>query len=178
MSTAWLENLDPKDRDRAARLRAVFARLGADAPEAWASSEIQEDFPQLACFLILRRLWSEQIDTYRANPRWSDIVVQAARRNPTGAFADAGQALERLLELGAERTDIASIARVVAYETVFGVLELIDEGRDPELPSSDNLPGWLLVENDLTKGPTSRVIDGLHESLLSLDPSRREGQPG
>jgi hypothetical protein len=63
---------------------------------------------------------------------------------------------------------------MVAYESMFAVLERIDEGCDPEV--GDDLPGWLLVETDAEGEPTQRQI-GLHESFLSLDPSGREGRP-
>ncbi|GAA1607934.1 hypothetical protein GCM10009733_000060 [Nonomuraea maheshkhaliensis] len=69
-----------------------------------------------------------------------------------------------------------------AFETVFGVLYRLDE---PDLAEDDvpetlqeQLPSWLLVEvagDDLV--PTGRTLVGLHEDLVGLDPSGRNGRP-
>jgi hypothetical protein len=108
---------------------------------------------------------------------WIEEAVQWASQDASGQFADGGQAIARLLRLGAQREDIASIARMVAYEAVFGVLSVIDDGLDPEHLDDESLPGWLLIEDDPTNGPTGRVVGGLHEDILMMDPSGREGRP-
>jgi hypothetical protein len=71
--------------------------------------------------------------------------------------------------------DLGSIARMVAYETAFGVLNRVDEGYDPE--AAEGAPGWALIETDADGNPTDRHVRGLHESVLSMDPSGREGKP-
>jgi hypothetical protein len=81
------------------------------------------------------------------------LILDATTR-PGSAFTDAGEALSRLLAAGADRHDLNAVARAVIYEAVFDVLYMLDD------------PG---------------VDDGnvfmLHESLLSADPSGREGRP-
>lgn len=57
----------------------------------------------------------------------------------------------------------------------FTVLNIIDEGYDPD--GNEQLPHWILVEETANGKRTGRVVGGLHESLLSLDPSGREGRP-
>jgi hypothetical protein len=141
--------------DLVARMRD----LGVEDPEGWAQSELQGDIPQEARWLILRRIWAECIDGWTAD----DLsAVPAARR-----AVDAGAAPE----------DVVRAMRAAAYEAAFGVLALIDEGYDAEAPA--DAPGWRLNEvrfDEAEDGlPSGRVVAGLHESVLSADPSAREG---
>lgn len=64
---------------------------------------------------------------------------------------------------------------MIAFETAFGVLNRIDEGYDPA--AGDDAPGWTLIETDADGTPTGRPVGGLHEDVLSLDPTGREGKP-
>ncbi len=181
MEQDWLASLDQETRLRAERMIEVMRTLGADDPEGWVGSEIRGNIPQLARFLVLRRLWPEVIDRYRNHPSWIDDQILQSEADPTGYFADAGLALRRMRAAGVSEKDIASVARMVAYEAVFGVLDVIDEGYDPELEEAHPtwaLPGWELVEVPADERQTRRHVGGLHESILSMDPSGREGRPG
>ncbi len=171
----WPASLDAPARERAERLIRRMEQLGAPDPAEWVYSEMTEDIPQLAIFLVLRRLWPEHIDSWRDSPHWIPNMIRAAEVDPTDYFADAGQALKRLIAAGVREEDIKSIARFVAYETTFGVLVTLDDGCDPD--SLEEGPGWALMETDAEGNLTGRQIDGLHESILSLDPSGREGRP-
>ena len=133
-----------------------MTELGASDPAGWAHSEITQGIPQQARFLFLRSMWPDLIDPYRDE--------EAIRRIP---------AVARLLDAGASLIDVVTALRAVAYETACGVVERIDEGRDVDAP--DDSPGWALVETDESSNLTGREIGGLHESLLSLDPSGNEG---
>ncbi|MFI7423269.1 hypothetical protein [Nonomuraea sp. NPDC049684] len=76
---------------------------------------------------------------------------------------------------GADRDDLARLARASAYEAVFGLLyRLTAHGQDDEAP--DNSPGWRLMETTATGELTGRAVRSLHEDLLGMDPSGREGQ--
>jgi hypothetical protein len=130
--------------------------LGADDPAGWAASEIEEGIPQQARFLFLRRIWPDAIDGWR---RGEEI-----RRIPAGA---------RLLDSGASQDDLATMLRAAAYEAAFTVVDRIDGGYDPDAPS--DAPGWALMEVGPDDNLTGRVIGGLHESLLGVDPSGRDG---
>jgi hypothetical protein len=145
------------------RLTNVFESLGADDASGWASSEIRENIPQLARFLVLRLLWRYAID------RWA-----------TTDELDGVPAARRLLAAGADRADVVRLARHAAYGAVFSTLYRIDEGYDPET-TIDGLPGWQLMEaieidhsGDVEL--TGRVVGGLHESILMMDPSGHEGR--
>jgi uncharacterized protein (DUF2267 family) len=130
----WFATLPAAQQARANELVSMLRALNADDPESWAQSEISEDIPQLARFLVLRRIWPEYIDSWTREPdRWIMRSVDGAGHNPQGHFADAGAALRRMTERGVSPADIASVARMVAYETAFAVLDHIDEGHDPDL---------------------------------------------
>lgn len=131
--------------------------LGAPEPESWAQSELEEDFAQQARFLFLRPIWAEAIDS------WG--TADNIRKYPAGA---------RLLDAGASPLDLATMLRAVAYETAFYMLDRIDAGGDLSAP--EDAPGWVLMETKDEAGePPGRDLGGLHEDILSLDPSGREG---
>jgi hypothetical protein len=133
--------------------------LGADDPEGWARSELEEDLPQEARWLVARRVWLDCINSWTA-----DTVALIP-------------AVQRAVDAGAAPSDVAQAMRVAAYEAAFGVLSLIDEGYDPGAP--EDAPGWALVEVRFDGREESelsgRILDGLHEDVLGADPSGREG---
>lgn len=139
----------------AADLTRRMADLGAPDPEDWALSEIAEDIPQQARYLVLRNLWPDAIDG------WSK---DALRRVPAAA---------RLLAQGVSAAQVTAVIRVAAYEAVFTVLSVIDEGCDPAAPP--DAPGWALIETDSQGNATGRQVVGLHEDILMLDPSGTGG---
>ncbi|MEU1392172.1 MULTISPECIES: hypothetical protein [unclassified Nonomuraea] len=148
------------EADRAAVLASqnLFATLGADDPQEWAASEISEDIPQLAGFLALRRIWPDLINGW-ATPEALEGIPAAAR----------------LLADGADPTDLARVAQVAAYEKAFSLLHsLTAHGRDDDAPT--DTPGWRLMKTTPSSELTGRAVQSLHESLLTMAPSRREGQ--
>jgi hypothetical protein len=56
-------------------------------PRAGAHSEVAENIAQLARFLVLRRLWRWQIDTWGADTAWIQRMIGEAERDQTGFFA-------------------------------------------------------------------------------------------
>lgn len=142
---------------RLSELTARMEQLGVDDPAGWARSEITENIAQQARYLFLRHLWPEAIDGWRDPAVLSRVSATA-----------------RMLEQGANPDDLSRAMRLAAYEAVFTVLSILDEGFDPDAP--EGAPGWRLMET----GPpsdqlTGRDVGGLHEDVLSLDPSGREG---
>jgi hypothetical protein len=161
------------EADRFDKLVSRFRGLGADDPEGWARSEVSENIAQLARYCFSALLWREEIDRW-SDPAWIDTFVTQTERDPEAPFADAGIALRRLRDLGASPIEIGRIGRAIAYEVVFGVLSHLDDGGDVEL--GDEFPGWRLMELD-GEELTGRDVGGLHEEILSMDPSGREGRP-
>ena len=72
----------------------------------------------------------------------------------------------KLQEAHVSAKDLGAIARLVAYSTAFGVLNLLDAGSDKGAVGAT--PGWSLRETDTDGNLTGRDIQGLHESLLSI----------
>jgi hypothetical protein len=103
---------------------------------------------------FLREVWDTVINA-QMRGHWIDNAIAAAQKNPQASFADAGEALERLLAAGASRRDISLVVRAAVYEAAFSLLYMLGD------------PG---VDND--------DVFMLHESLLSADPSGHEGRPG
>ncbi|WP_229815854.1 hypothetical protein [Streptomyces lucensis] len=153
---AWLNSLDAGGRAAAESLRARFEALGAVDGGDWAKSEICEDLPHLARFMLLRSLWRGPIGS------WSG----------PDAF-DQLPAAQRLLAAGANEEDLVRLAQVIAFEAVCATLDELDSGSDVNVSGID--VGWLVMESAEDGSPTGRALSGLHEDLLSMDPSGRDG---
>jgi hypothetical protein len=103
---------------------------------------------------FLKHLWQHNINSCMQE-HWIDNSIRDSERRPDAPFADLGATLKRLLALGATRRDLSLVARASAYESVFGTLYALSD------------PG--VEDND---------VEMLHESLLTADPSGKEGRPG
>ena len=128
--------------------------LGAPDPEEWASSELSEGIPQTAAFVALRNLWPDLIHP------WRDAEV-LARVPASRALLDAGVAPEA----------VSQAMCLAAFPRVIGTLWELTGGG--EIPAG--APSVRLIEIAPDGTATGREVSGLHESLLSLDPSGEEG---
>lgn len=153
---AWLNTLDASQRAAAESLRSQWEALGVSECADLIRWEICEGSPQLARFMLLRSLWRAAIDG------WSE---------PTSF--DQLPAAQRLLAAGADRDDVARLARAAAYEAVFATLYELDTRSDVNAPGVD--AGWIVMETGEDGSPTGRALADLHEDLLTLDPSGRDG---
>lgn len=144
-------------------LGGLFEALGADDPQGWAESEDEENLPQLARYRLLRMVWQD-IDAWsQTAPHW----VEAYRREGV-----AGGAVERAVRLGLTPAELGEIAREVARETAFGLLQGLDDPARGDLPpgTEGRLPGWRLGELSARGEPTGRVLGALHEDLNETEP--------
>ncbi|MEU4131071.1 hypothetical protein [Streptomyces wuyuanensis] len=82
-------------------------------------------------------------------------------------------AARRLLDAGADKDDLVLLARAVAYEAVFAAVDELDRGGDVNVSGAD--VGWVVMESGEDGSPTGRLLSGLHEDLLTMDPSGRDG---
>ncbi len=101
---------------------------------------------------LLQKLW-KRIDAYGKPDALDGIMTWV--NAPDEPFGDAGPAMARILAAGASKSDLGIVLRYVAYGAVFDALYCIED-----LDADQN------------------NLEGLHEYLLSADPSGREGRSG
>jgi hypothetical protein len=89
---------------------------------------------------------------------WSSKLVPSKRV--------AAEALRRQFE--ALRAADAS-----SYEAVFAAMDELDGGGDVKVSGVD--VGWVVMESGEDGSPAGRRLSGLHEDLLVVDPSGRDG---
>lgn len=187
MSDAF-SHLSAEDRRRAEALAARFRALGAGEPEAWALSEVEENIPQLARFIFLRRLWrgadawtrppadwfaEPDPDPSEEDEEWDEEdgdrpAVAEAEDDAEPAFQDAQQAVQRILAAGVDEADLVEVARAIFLHATFDAVQTVDEGYDPE--AGEGMPGWLLTEVGGDLILTGRMLDKLHEDLFTTEP--------
>lgn len=186
MSDAFA-HLPPEDRARAGSLAEQFRSLGAEEPEVWALSEVEDNIPQLARFILLRRLWRSAVEWQMPPEEWfaerapepseedgeeagEDASAEAAGADDDGepAFLAAQQAVQRILAAGVDAEDLKEVARAVFLHAVFDAVHTVDDGHDPE--AGEGMPGWLLTEVGGDLMLTGRMLDRLHEDLFTTEP--------
>ncbi len=102
---------------------------------------------------LLKQLWGHINGCM--TEKWIENEIRQTEADPNGPFADTGAALKRLLALGASRRDLSLLCRNEAYSAIFETLIDVSESN-------------LSLDE----------IGGLHEWLLTSDPSDLEGRPG
>jgi hypothetical protein len=190
MSDAFA-HLSEADRTRAEELAERFRAAGAEQPDGWAASEVEEDIPQLARFIFLRRLWRGAWQWKQPPEEWfaeippDDVPADAeddedeptlvqtsgdemADEDGEPPFLAAQQAVQRILAAGADPEDLKEVARAIFLHTAFDAVQTVDEGHDPHV--GEGMPGWLLTEVGGDLVLTGRVIPDLHEDLLTTEP--------
>jgi hypothetical protein len=170
--------MDGEARQQAVHLMQFLREQGCDDPEGWVQAEIEEGRAAVTKWLFLQQLWPGIIDGSVSNPSWIYRFIDQSKAAPASAFADAGRSMERIVAAGISAEDIGRVMRFAAYESVFGVLSFIDERYAQNIKGEVAMArGWALIEINGEGVLTGRSLDGLHESLLSMDPSGREGRP-
>ena len=152
-------------------LVAVFRALGAEDPEAWASSQVEEGIPQLHRFAFLRALWSHIVDPART--KWVQGTIDQAKQAPDEPESAAGPALERMLQAGVSLDDIIKVVWAAQSELVFAFAHQLD---DPDFaiaqlpyPGEPTDVGWGLFVID-EDGKPKKPIESLHESWTEVVP--------
>lgn len=150
-------------------LTALFRKLGAREPAAWARSQINENIPQLARFLFLRQAWKLVVNNNDSN--WIREMRQIDPDKPGG---DIGPAITRLLAAGGQEGDLTKIVRVMQWRLLSGLCQLLDDPGNIGSEAGDI--AWRLFQVDEVDHPIA-VIGGLAESVLETDPAGREMRP-
>lgn len=163
------------DRRDLKALTEIFRELGANSPEEWARSQIDEDVPQLARYLFLRQAWRSIVS--ESDPSWLESAITRARSHPDEPYAGAGLALAGLRAKGATEGELTDLVRAMQAQLPFGLCHLLEDPGDVEESVSDI--AWVLVQVD-EEGRPLGAISGLHESVLETDPTGREmrSRPG
>ncbi len=142
------------------KLVAALRVAGCPDPEAWAQSELEEDIPQFARYLLCKTIWEHAVEPWRDE-------------NALDEFPEA----RTLLDAGADREQLRRLGAKIAYETMTAIVNAIDqEGYFGPAPVPDDAPGWTIVELDgRSLKPTGRRAGFIHESILYVDPTGTEG---
>jgi hypothetical protein len=180
---------DDRQRSGAPRAEALaerFRALGAGDPEAWALSEVEDNIPQLARFLFLRRVWRSAEEWALPPADWfadrepepaddeedadddAEPSDSAEEEDAEPAFLAAQQAVRRILAAGADPEDLREVAKSIFFFTAFDAVQSLDEGHDPR--AGEGMPGWFLAEIGGDLMITGRALDHLHEDLLTTEP--------
>jgi hypothetical protein len=194
MIVDWLNTLDNDQRRRAECMIRMLKAKGVEDPEDLAEADLEnEEVAQVAGAVLLTKIWREAIDPLRDEPEsWIQSQIEYSRKDREAPFADAGLALERLLQAGMVAKDVGIVARFVAFNTAQTILAFLDHiDFDPELSEledaaqpGDVFPGWVLMETLDSAGPngpssvlSGREVAGLNMDMLGMDPSGKEGRP-
>jgi hypothetical protein len=161
--------------DEIRRLTEQFRAFGANDPESWATSQVEEGINQYARFVFLHQAWQSVIPD--GDTAWIDALIETSDRWPRGPGAGAGPAIQRLMAAGASREDLAEVVRVMQWQVLAGLSYQLADPGVVEYPSED-LPrvNWTLFETD-SEDQLVQPIGLLHESVLDTDPSGREMRP-
>ncbi len=160
------------DPDELKRLTNVFRELGAQYPEEWALSQLEEGIPQLARFLFLRQAWRCVVS--EDDGTWIERAIAEAQSSPDAPYAGAGHALKALRNRGATNDEIGALVRAMQAELLFRIADLLDDPGEIE-PIAGGV-AWGLFEVDEDEQPVA-PMDMLHESVLETDPTGREVRP-
>jgi len=116
----WYAGLDSQTRAHADKLLAILKRFGASKPLEWVSSEMRENIPQVARFLILRQI-RNVMDTLPFGDldvaRKSSAAIEKTL-NLSIIMRDGREAFQRLVDSGANADDIVRVARTVNVQSV------------------------------------------------------------
>ncbi|MCC6435002.1 MAG: hypothetical protein IT196_08245 [Acidimicrobiales bacterium] len=127
--------------------------------------------------VFLRGVWRRIIPCVDDLSWVQRIAALPAEDEPLG---DRGPIIRKMLDAGISEAEIARFAQIIGYETAFGLCCHLE---DP-IASYEGIPTdgdvvvpWGLFLIDPETGEPCAPLGGLHESMLSMDPSGREMRP-
>ena len=155
-------------------LTALFACLGASDPELWARSQVEEGIPQLMRYLFLKAAWK---DVNRdGDTSWIAREISDATAHPATPYAGLGLGLEHCVKQGVDPSVLNEMIRCAQARMIFRMSYLLDDPNCDDLEELEDV-SWGLFQTDDDGRPTGPLIEGLHESVLELDPTGREMRP-
>ena len=140
------------DPQRVALLGLVerLAVAGATHPLAWAFSEVSENKPQFARFLVLKKL--------------TEVTADTATNIALAMDADEEVVSELLATVGEAKLN--KFIKAYSQGIISHVISVLDEGN-PQA-ERDGI-SWNLMETEPTGKLTGRLIEGLHEDFLEFN---------
>ncbi|NBM53300.1 hypothetical protein LW139_19170 [Proteus vulgaris] len=128
---------------------------GATNPKSWANSELQENIPQFARFLVLKGL----TDIYR------DVEGNI---NEMDIYSDKANDVYQKLAPQLDKQELKELLHSYGKSIIGKVIDMLDEGYLYDV--NDNV-GWSLMELDDKGTTTDRLIQGLHEDFIEFEES-------
>lgn len=112
-------------------------------------------------------------------PSEDDIswVQRAAELEGTSRpLGDYGPIVKEMLDKGISPYTVARFAKIVGYETAFGLCYHLDDPNASYegFPDEEDDIKWALFQTNPTTDAPIEALFGMHELLLSMDPSDRE----
>ena len=141
---------------RVAALTHAFAALGAQDPERWAKSHVQEGIDQIGRFVFLRALWSHVVKDGR--------FVDKQRKDQTALRP----VVDRLLSCGASEDDLVRLVRALQVQLLVDVCQILDDPSD-----NDEGVRWGLWRMDKRGLPLWQLPE-LRLDVLDVDPLAEE----
>ncbi|OAT51211.1 hypothetical protein M997_0058 [Proteus hauseri ATCC 700826] len=126
---------------------------GAIHPKSWANSELQENIPQFARFLVLKGL----TDIYR------DIEGNISEID---TYSDNAKNIYNKLTAQIDTKELNEFLHIYGKSIIGMVIDMLDEGY---LYGVNDKVGWTLMELDEHGTTTDRLIQGLHEDFLEFE---------
>jgi len=125
--------------------------------------------------IFLRGVWKHIPD--ETETKWIErLSKEELTSQPMGDF---GVILKEMLSKGVRAETIARLMKIAAYETAFGIMYHLEdpnasyEGFSEE---KERISWGVFIVDKETGGPIE-PLKGLHETILSMDPTGREMRP-
>lgn len=128
---------------------------GATDPKSWVKSELQENIPQVARFLVLKGL----TDIYR------NVDENIGEM---GIYSDEETEVYQKLASQFDNQELKRLLHFYGKSVIGKVIEMLDQGY---LYDVNDKVGWSLIELNEQGETTDRLIQGLHEDFLEFDES-------
>jgi hypothetical protein len=128
--------------------------------------------------IFLRGVWKLIPD--EDNTDWVDNIANS--EGDDGPLGDYGPIIKEMLEKGISKKTIARFAKIVGYETAFGLCYHLGDPNASyqDFPEEENRIAWGLETIDDETGEPLAEEDQItcpHEQMLMMDPSGREMRP-
>ena len=156
-------------------LAAKFRRLGHPDPEGTARSQLCENIDHLTPYRFMRMAWRIVVD--ENDPAWINGQIRDAAQNRGQSFAGIGEALARLLGIGASIDDITDLVRGMQVQFMHDLLFEMTFPSTRDGGEGERAWGVVELSTDGDEPPTTAALDGLHELVLMYDPTGREMRP-